>query len=46
MKDYSVALFQEGWLTREEFKSCPRKVEKSHKNCFVLFAVKVGDHRP
>ena len=39
-KDHSAALFQEDWLTKEEFESWLRKVEKSHRKCIVLLAVK------
>ena len=45
-KDHSLASFQEDWLTKKEFKSWLRKVEKNHRKCIVLFAVKqMEDYR-
>ena len=45
-KDHSLASFQEDWLTKEEFRSWLRKVEKNHRKCIVLFAVKqMEDYR-
>ena len=39
-KDHSVVSFQEDWLTKEEFKSWLKKVEKSHRKHIALFAFK------
>ena len=42
-KDHSVASFQEDWLTKEEFKSWVRKMEKKSQKAYCVLCSKVID---
>ena len=42
-KGYSVASFQEDWLTKEEFKSWVRKVEKKLQKAYCVLCSKTID---
>ena len=42
-KGYSVASFQEDWLTKEEFKSWVKKAEKKSQKAYCVLCSKTID---